>query len=163
MLEFTPMDFFAVSKPAADPADLVPEVDLVKHENEESGTTLFGEDSPLSHSSTTTSKKTISSSSSDNHNMVKQLVITIKQMVGKYIPEIGCNHTAKEIISEVWSVFESTRNPSKDILKAMFNKEVNLRQVEKVRLGSIVRDYGSYEFLNAMDDLRMDIVFRMRC
>ena len=30
--------------------------------------------------------------------MVKQLVITIKQMAGKYIKEVGYNFTSREII-----------------------------------------------------------------
>ena len=44
----------------------------------------------------------------------------------------------------------------------MFNKEVNKKLIEKVGLGPILMKYGNYEYLNSMDDLRMDIVFRMR-
>ena len=94
--------------------------------------------------------------------MVKQLVITIRQMVGKYIPDVGCSFTSRSIISEVWKVFEKTKNPNKEILKAMFNREVNQKTVEKAGLGSILKTYGSYEYTNAMEDLRVEMMFRMR-
>jgi hypothetical protein len=44
----------------------------------------------------------------------------------------------------------------------MFNKELNKKLIEKVGLGSILELHGSYEFLNAMEDLKLDLVFRMR-
>jgi hypothetical protein len=44
---------------------------------------------------------------------VKQLIITIKQMEGKYVEEVGCSHTSRQIIAAVWKVFEKSKNPSK--------------------------------------------------
>ena len=44
----------------------------------------------------------------------------------------------------------------------MFDRELNKKLVEKVRLGPIVNNYGAYAFQNAMEELRMDILLRMR-
>ena len=44
----------------------------------------------------------------------------------------------------------------------MFNKEVNKKLMEKVGLGSVLSNYGSYEYLNAMDELRIDLLYKMR-
>lgn len=44
----------------------------------------------------------------------------------------------------------------------MFNKEVNRKLMDKVGLGSILSKYGSYEYLNAMDELRTDLMYTMR-
>lgn len=44
----------------------------------------------------------------------------------------------------------------------MFNIEVNNKLIDKAGLSSIVSQYGKYEYLNAMEELRSDIVLRMR-
>ena len=44
----------------------------------------------------------------------------------------------------------------------MFGKDVNKKLMEKVGLNSILMSYGNYEYLNAMDELRTDLLFKMR-
>lgn len=44
----------------------------------------------------------------------------------------------------------------------MFNRDVNKKLMEKVGLSSVLSKYGSYEYLHAMDELRVDIMFKMR-
>ena len=64
----------------------------------------------------------IFSTTSEEHNMIKHMFTTIKKMVGKHILDIG-NHFTKPIILQVWKIFESTKNPSRKILKAMLDKK----------------------------------------
>ena len=99
-----------------------PELELAKNDVEDSGSTVNEEDSVSVFETYSSSKKSLKSSSSENHNMVKQLIITIKQMTGKFVKEVGCSFNSREIIMETWRIFEKTKNPSKEILKAMFNK-----------------------------------------
>ena len=94
--------------------------------------------------------------------MVKQLIITIKQMNGKFIEDIGCNYTSRQIISETWKIFERTKKTNKDLLKAMFDRQVNQKLINKAGLGYIFNKYGSYEYQNAMEELRTDMLLRMR-
>lgn len=44
----------------------------------------------------------------------------------------------------------------------MFSKDINKKLMEKTGLNSILMVYGSYEYLSAMDELRTDLVFKMR-
>ena len=86
----------------------------------------------------------------------------MKQMVGKFIEDIGCSHSSRKIITETWRVLEKVKCPSKELLKAMFDRELNKRLVEKVGLSSIVNSYGVYAFQSAMEELKMDLLLRMR-
>jgi len=44
----------------------------------------------------------------------------------------------------------------------MFAKDVNKKLMEKVGLNSILMSYGNYEYLNAMEELRIDLLYKMR-
>lgn len=85
-------------------------------------------------------------------------------MEGKFVCDVGCSHTTRQIIGAVWKVFYTTKSLNKDILRAMFDFEANINNklLEKVGLGSIVNQYGTYEYQNAMEELRNDILLRMR-
>ena len=163
-MEFTdPIFFTSYNQPEVEQEESFSEPSLEhKISNNSHSTTIFAEES-LSHSSgTASSRRVFASKASENHNMVKQLIITMRQMMGKYIHDVGCNYNSRQIISAVWKVFETTKTPNKDILRAMFDREVNKKLIEKVDLSSIVNQYGTYEFLNAMEELRADLLLRMR-
>lgn len=106
-MEFAPLDFFPTFTPSPiDYEEIEPELDLAKNDLDDSRSTLQEEESVSSNdTSSNDSKKSVKSTSSENHNMVKQLVITIKQMAGKYIKEIGCSVNSRDIILEVWRIF----------------------------------------------------------
>lgn len=57
--------------------------------------------------------------------MVKQLIITMRQMMGKYIQDIGCSYVTRQIITATWKIFETTKFYNKEILRAMFEREPN--------------------------------------
>ena len=97
-MEFAPLDFFpsfTCQSVICEEPDL--EIDLAKDDIECSRST-FQEEESSSYEISTSSKKSLKSNSSENHNMVKQLIITIKQMAGKYIKEIGYSFSSREII-----------------------------------------------------------------
>jgi hypothetical protein len=45
--------------------------------------------------------------------MVKQLIISIKNIMTKYINQIGSTQTVKDIIKHTWNVFVSIKRFSK--------------------------------------------------
>ena len=113
-MEFAPLDFFPTfNRHEVDFEEMEPELELAKNDVEDSGSTVNEEDSVSASETYSSSKKSLKSSSSENHNMVKQLIITIKQMTGKFVKEVGCSFNSREIIKETWRVFEKTKNPSK--------------------------------------------------
>lgn len=113
-MEFVPLDFFPSVKPnTIEYEEENFQLDLVKLTSEESGSTHLEEESLNSSETLTTSKKSVGPSPSENHNMVKQLIITMKQMIGKNIEEVSCSYTSRPIIYATWKVFEKTKNPSK--------------------------------------------------
>ena len=85
-MEFAPLDFFpSFTSQPMDYEEVELDLDLAKNDVEDSGSTYHEEESASSLENSNSSKKTTKSNSSENHNMVKQLVITIKQMAGKLI------------------------------------------------------------------------------
>lgn len=82
--------------------------------------------------------------------------------MGKYIEDIGCSHVSRQIITATWKIFETTKSYNKQILKAMFDKEPNQKIIQKTGLGQIFREFGAYAFQNAMEELRLHIMLRMR-
>lgn len=114
LMEFAPLDFFPTfSTPTRGPSDLVSEFQLAKDDIESSVSTFHDEDNLSVSDHSESSKKSFKPCSSENHNMVKQLIITIKQMVGDNIQDVGCSFKSREIILATWKLFEKTKNPSK--------------------------------------------------
>ena len=113
-MEFAPLDFFPTfNTPTMESSEFIPELELAKDDVESSASTFHEEENLSVSEPSDSSKKAFKSSSSENHNMVKQLIITIKQMVGNYIKEVGCSFKSREIILATWKVLEKTKNPSK--------------------------------------------------
>jgi hypothetical protein len=83
-----------------------------------------------SHQSETTPSKS-SSNSSKFHNMTKQLVITIKQIMAKFIKDLGSTATVRNIIKQLWERLIKKSHPTKQTLKAMFDPQVNTTILKK--------------------------------
>jgi hypothetical protein len=94
--------------------------------------------------------------------MVKQLIISMKKMVTRHIGEIGTTHTIKTVIRETWKVFTAVKHPTKEILRAMFDTAINRRLLEKVGLWSMVQRFDLSVYAEAMNELKLEILFRMR-
>lgn len=94
--------------------------------------------------------------------MVKQLIISMKQMVTRHITEIGTTHAIKTVIRDTWKVFTAVKHPTKEILRAMFDNEINRKLLEKVGLWSIAQKFDLSTYAEAMNELKLEILFRMR-
>lgn len=64
-------------------------------------------------------------SASEYHNMTKQLIITMKQIMSKYISQVGSTSSKRVIIKNVWSKLTEKKHPTKFILKLIFDPQVN--------------------------------------
>jgi hypothetical protein len=66
------------------------------------------------------------------------MIITIKHMLDEHIENIGSGSYIRLIIKKVWEIFIKIKNPNKEILKAMFNKNLDLNILKKVKIFKIV-------------------------
>ena len=57
--------------------------------------------------------------------MTKQLVITMKQIMSKYIKEVGSTVSKRTIIQNIWLKLTKKKHPTKLTLKLIFDMEVN--------------------------------------
>lgn len=73
--------------------------------------------------------------------MVKQMIISMKQIMSKHVNEIGSTQATKSIIKLTWKVFTDLKNPTKDILRAMFDNEKDQRLMQRVGLEPILKKY----------------------
>ncbi len=64
--------------------------------------------------------------SSLNHNLVKQLIITIKQMVGPSIRRISSGELNRTV-QAIWHNFANHRHANKEILKALFDHRADAK------------------------------------
>ncbi len=78
-----------------------------------------------------TSSSKCSSNSSKFHNMTKQLVITIKQIMAKFIKDLGSTATIRAIIKQLWEKLIKKSHPTKQALKAILDPQVNLKILKK--------------------------------
>jgi len=62
------------------------------------------------------------------------MIITIKNMMGNHIDNIGSSNYTRKIIKKVWNIFINTKNPNKEILKAMFNEKMDHKILTKMKL-----------------------------
>lgn len=53
--------------------------------------------------------------------MIKHIINIMKKMVGKNIESVGNTYT-KPIIEKTWIVFTACKNPTRKMLKAMFDR-----------------------------------------
>lgn len=94
--------------------------------------------------------------------MVKQMIITIKNMMGNHIENIGSHSYTRKIIKRVWSIFINIKNPNKEILKVMFNKKLDYKSLKKLNMLDLVNDFGEKSYQDAMNDLKQEITMRMK-
>lgn len=59
-------------------------------------------------------------------------------MLDEHIENIGSGSYIRLIIKKVWEIFIKIKNPNKEILKAMFNKNLDLNILKKVKIFKIV-------------------------
>lgn len=63
---------------------------------------------------------------SEYHNMTKQLVITMKQIMSKHIKEVGSTASKRTIIHNIWLKLTKKKHPTKLTLKLVFDTDVNV-------------------------------------
>lgn len=103
----------------------------------------------------------IQKQSSLNHNMVKQLIITIKQMMAHSIAHISTGEINKAL-QEIWYIFVQNRQANKEMLKALFDDSTNMKLLEKYGLKKVVDSFGMDIFKEAIQALKEEILFRMK-
>ena len=54
--------------------------------------------------------------------MIKHIFNIMKKMVGKHIETVGSIYT-KPIIKQAWETFIACKNPTRKLLKAMFDRQ----------------------------------------
>ena len=82
------------------------------------------------------------------------MIITIKNMMGSHIENIGSHSYTKKIIKKVWFIFTNIKNPNKEILKAMFNKKLDYKSLKKLNILDLVNEFGEKSYKDAMNDFR---------
>ena len=65
--------------------------------------------------------------------MVKQLIITIKQMMRSSVRDIGTGNVRK-VVEEIWEIFMTETHPSKEMLKALFDSGRDEKLLRKYKL-----------------------------
>ena len=73
--------------------------------------------------------------------MVKQLIITIKQMMNGSIAHISIGEI-NSAVREIWSIFVQNRQANKEMLKALFDKSINMKLLEKYGFNKVVGSFG---------------------
>lgn len=106
-----------------------------------------------SHQSEATSSK-CSSNSSKFHNMTKQLVITMKQIMSKTMKDFGSNSNIRKIIKQIWERLIKKTHPTKKTLKAMFDLQVNSKILKKEGLIDSEDQFEAEDFQEAMQELK---------
>ena len=69
--------------------------------------------------------------------MVKQLIITIKQMMNDSIAHISIGEI-NLAVREIWSIFVQNRQANKEMLKALFDISTNMKLLGKYGFKKIV-------------------------
>lgn len=92
--------------------------------------------------------------------MIKHFINVMKKMIGKNIEAVGNIYT-KPIIQKVWKIFMTCKNPTRKILKAIFDRQPSKKLIEQMGFTTVLNQYGLEEYLRAMDELREEVVFRM--
>jgi hypothetical protein len=65
----------------------------------------------------------------------------MKKMVGKHIESIGGIKT-KPIIEKAWKVFTASKNPTRKILKAIFDRQPSKKLIQHMGFTAILNQYG---------------------
>ena len=99
---------------------------------------------------------------SEHHNKVKQLVITMKQMMAKHIHEVGSNEAHRRVIRLSWEQLTKSKCPSKSTLQVMFNTELDTKLAKKTGIMPIIEEYDYFTFQRAMEELKEQILWHMR-
>ena len=114
-------------------------------------------------SSETRSNSTrINQKTSKFHNMTKQTIITMKQIMNNHISEIGSTNSKKIIIRQFWERLTKKSRPTKQILRAMFSLDVNMKFLKKEGLVETENQFNSTDIKEAMEELRFEILMRLR-
>jgi hypothetical protein len=107
-----------------------------------------------SHQNETTSSKS-SSTSSKFHNMTKQLVITMKQIMSKTIKDFGSTSSIRNIIKQTWERLIKKTHPTKKTLKAMFDLQVDPKILKKEGLLDSENQFEHEDLQEAMQELKI--------
>lgn len=65
--------------------------------------------------------------------MVKQLIITIKQMMRSSVKNVGAGKV-KKVVEEIWEIFMTDIHPNKELLKALFDSDRDEKLLQKYKL-----------------------------
>ena len=95
---------------------------------------------------------------SEHHNKVKQLVITMKQMMAKHINEIGSNEAHKIVIRRSWKTLTKSKCPNESTLQVMFNSKLDVKLAIKTGLIATIEEYGYDTYQQAMEELKEKIL-----
>lgn len=94
--------------------------------------------------------------------MTKQLVITMKQIMSKYIKDIGSTASKRTIIQNIWLKLTKKKHPTKLTLKLIFDMEVNVELLKKEELIESATQFNCEEFREAMVELKEELIMRMK-
>lgn len=86
--------------------------------------------------------------------MTKQLVITMKQIMNRYIKDLGSTNTINNVIRRVWEKLIKKNHPRKQTLIAMFDSEVNEKILKKEGLIETEDQFNIEDFKLAMNELK---------
>jgi hypothetical protein len=92
--------------------------------------------------------------------MTKQLLITMKQIMSKYIKDIGSTHSKRAIIRSTWE--KLTKMTRKLTLKLVFDSNVDAKLLKKEGLIDSVDSFNAEDFRLAMCELKDELIVRMK-
>jgi hypothetical protein len=89
---------------------------------------------------------------SSDHNIVKQIVITIRKMMNPHLTHVF-NTANLSVTKVIWQVFLNEK-PNKKLLIAVFSKRKNLKLMKRYGLLKIEEDYGKDAYIEGVELLR---------
>lgn len=93
--------------------------------------------------------------------MVKQLIITIKQMMRSSVKTIGTGKV-KKVVEEIWEIFMTDIHPNKEMLKALFDSDRDEKLLEKYQLSQVIASHGIEDYKEAIEEIKKGILFKMK-
>lgn len=86
--------------------------------------------------------------------MTKQLVITMKQVMAKYIKNIGSTASIRNTIKKVWEKLTKKSHPTKQTLRVMFDSDITSKVLKREGLVETEDQFNSEDFKLAMIELK---------